>query len=180
MVEFFQTHIYIIAQIFGFGAMAVAIVMYQSNKHKNILLLMMLCSTLWCVHFGLLGHWTAVAMNGLNVVRNIVFCFRERKWGQSNLIPILFIVISLILTIFTYEDLWSVVPFIASIFAITSVWQTNTKILRFLSVPVCICWFVYNIFHDSWAGTANEAFTLISLTIAIVRYDILKKTEVKK
>lgn len=179
MAEFFQEHINIIAQAVGFCAMAVAIMMYQSNKHKNILLLMMLCSSLWCLHFGLLGHWTAVAMNGLNVVRNVVFCYREKKWASSNAVPAIFIVLSLILTVVTYEDLWSVVPFIASVFAIISTWQTDTKKLRFLTIPVCICWFSYNLFHNSWAGMANEVFALSSIIVAIIRYDILKKEEKK-
>ena len=179
MFDFFQEHINIIAQIVGFCAMAVAIIMYQSNKHKNILLLMILSSSLWCAHFGLLGHWTAVAMNGLNVIRNIVFCFRGRKWADSNIIPVIFIVLSLGLTVLTYEDWWSIVPFIASVFAITSVWQTDTKKLRLLTIPVCVCWFSYNIFHNSWAGSANEAFTFISIIVAIIRYDILKKEEKK-
>lgn len=180
MAEFFSEHLYIIAQIIGFCAMGVAIIAYQNNKHKNILLLMILCCSLWCLHFGLLGHWTAVAMNGMNVVRNVVFCFRDRKWCQSNIIPVIFIVLSLILTIFTYEDLWSIVPFIASIFAIVSTWQTDAKMLRYLTIPICILWFSYNLSHGSWAGTANECFAFTSIIVAIIRYDVLKKEEKTK
>jgi len=179
MAEFFTEHLYIVAQIIGFCAMGVAIVAYQNNKHKNILLLMVLCCTLWSVHFALLGHWTAVAMNAMNVVRNIVFCFRDRKWGNSRAIPVIFIVLTIIMTVLTYEDWWSIVPFVASIFAIISTWQTDAKMLRYLTIPICILWFSYNLSHGSWAGTANECFAFTSIVVAIIRYDILKKEEKK-
>lgn len=175
MLDFLHEHIYIIAQIIGFCAMGVAIAAYQNNKHKNILLLMVLCCTLWCVHFGLLGHWTAVAMNAMNVVRNIVFTFRNKKWCKSIAIPIIFIALSLVLTVVTYEDLWSIVPFIASIFAVISTWQTDAKMLRYLTIPICALWFSYNLSHGSWAGTVNECLALTSIIIAIIRYGILKK-----
>lgn len=175
MADFFRDNLYIIAQIIGFCAMGVAIIAYQNNKHKNILLLMVLCCTLWCLHFGLLGHWTAVAMNGMNVLRNILFSFRDKKWMQSNIWVAVFILMSLVLTVVTYENLWSVVPFVASIFAIISTWQTDAKMLRYLTIPICVLWFSYNLSHGSWAGTANECFAFTSIVVAIIRYDILKK-----
>lgn len=180
MTGFFTEHMSLLIQIVGFCAMAVAIMMYQSNKHRNILMLMILCSTLWCVHFELMGHWTAVAMNGLNVVRNIVFCFRDKKLLNSNIVPAVFITLSAILTVLTFENLWSVVPFVASIFAIISTWQTDPKKLRYLTIPVCICWFTYNTVNGSWAGMANETFALTSIVVAIIRYDVLKKEEKAK
>lgn len=182
MIEFLTEHLYIIAQIVGFCAMGVAIIAYQNNKHKNILLLMVLCCTLWCVHFGMLGSWTAVAMNALNVVRNIVFCFRgKKKWADSIAVPAVFILLSLIMTVVTFKnDWWNIVPFIASIFAVISTWQTDAKMLRYLTIPICILWFSFNFSHGSWAGSANEVFAFTSIIVAIIRYDILKKEEKKK
>lgn len=176
-MEFFTEHLNLVAQVIGFCAMAVAIIMYQNNKHKNILMLMVLCSTLWCVHFGLLGHWTAVAMNGLNVVRSAVFCFRDKKWVSSKFMPAVFILLSAILTAVTYENLWSVVPLVASVFSVISTWQTDPKKLRYLTIPVCVCWFTYNTVNGSWAGMANEIFAFTSIIVAIVRYDVLKKED---
>lgn len=179
-MEFFEENFNLITQIVGFCAMAVSIMMYQCNRHRNILLLMILCSTLWCTHFGLLGHWTAVAMNGMNVVRSIVFCFRDKIKVGGKAVPVFFIVLSAILTAVTFEDMWSLVPLVASVFAITGTWQTDPKRLRRLTIPVCLCWFFYNIFHNSWAGTANEVFTFCSIIVAIVRYDVLKRKEKSK
>lgn len=50
MQDFFETHSYL-TQIFGFSAMAVGIIMYQFKKHRTIMVLMTLCSALWCLHY---------------------------------------------------------------------------------------------------------------------------------
>lgn len=170
MVEFFYANQFIIAQVFGFLAMFTAAAMYQFKKHKTILLLMVLCSGLWCCHFASMGLFTPVAINFLNVVRNFVYSMREKKWTNSVAIPIVFMVASVISVILTWENGWSILPFIASIFAITAGWQKNTKFLKVLTIPVCICWFTYNFVNHSWAGMCNEVFAFTSIVVALIRY----------
>lgn len=169
MTEFFTAHGNFIAQAFGFVAMAIAISMYQFKKHRTILILMALCSLVWCLHFACLGLFTPVAMNFINVIRGIVYSYREKKWAQNNIIPALFIVLCAGSVILTWESAWSILPFVASIFSTIANWQKNTRLLKYLSIPVCVCWFVYNIVNGSVAGTLNETFALISICIYFIR-----------
>ncbi len=169
MTEFFTAHQNAVAQIFGFVAMAIAISMYQFKKHRTILVLMSLCSFVWCLHFITLGLFTPVAMNFINVGRGIVYSFRDKKWAQNNIIPAVFIVLCAGSVILTWESVWSILPFIASIFATIANWQKNTRLLKYLSIPVCVCWFVYNIVNGSIAGTLNETFALASIIVYLVR-----------
>ena len=169
MSEFFVTHQNLIAQILGFIAMGIAIAMYQFRKHRTILILMSLCSLVWSLHFAALGLFTPVGMNMINVVRGIVYSFRDKKWAQNNIIPAVFIVLNAGSVILTWESVWSILPFIASIFATIANWQRNTRLLKYLSVPVCVCWFVYNIVNGSVAGTLNETFALASIAIYLIR-----------
>lgn len=169
MIEFFTQYQNIIAQVLGFVAMAIAISMYQFRRHRTILILMSLCSFVWCLHFACLGLFTPVAMNLVNVIRGVVYSFREKKWAQNNIIPAVFIVLCAGSVIFTWESIWSILPFIASIFATIANWQKNTRLLKYLSIPVCVCWFVYNIINGSIAGTLNETFALISIAVYLVR-----------
>ena len=131
MVEFFTAHADFIAQAFGFVAMAIAISMYQFKKHRTILILMSLCSLVWSLHFLCLNLLTPVGMNMINVLRGIVYSFRDKKWAQNNIIPAFFIVLCAGSVILTWEDAWSILPFIASIFATTANWQKNTRLLKF-------------------------------------------------
>ena len=105
----------------------------------------------------------------LGAVKNFIFSFKEGKQIESKTIPIIFLILSVASTILTWKDAWSVLPLIASVFAIAAQWQTNVKYLRLLTIPVCVCWFIYNINNQSWAGTANDVFVLVSIIVALVR-----------
>ena len=169
MAEFFAEHQNLIAQVLGFIAMGIAIAMYQFKKHCTILILMSVCSLVWSLHFACLGLFTPVGMNMINVFRGIVYSFRDRKWAQNNIIPAVFIILNAGSVILTWESAWSILPFIAAIFATIANWQMNTRLLKYLSIPVCVCWFVYNIVNGSIAGTLNETFALASIFIYLIR-----------
>lgn len=171
MTEFFAAHSYLIAQIFGFSAMGLAILTYQFNRQKTVNLLLMGVAALWCLHYAALGLVTPIVMNVVNVVRAGVYSRREQKWAQSGLIPAAFCAAAVILTALTWSGPWSLLPGAASIFASLANWQKDTKKLRALTVPVCVCWLVYNIVNKSVAGAANETFTLVSIAVAFFRYD---------
>lgn len=176
MVAFFTEHSFILSQIFGFTAMAIAISTYQFNKHKTMMILLTLCSTFWCLHFLCLKAYTAVAMNVINLLRNTVYGFRDRKWAQSNAVPFVFLAISVVAVVLTWKNAWDLFPLVAAVFATFANWQTDTRKLRYLTYPVSAGWLVYNIVNGSMAGMCNEIFTIVSLTVGVVRYDILKKT----
>ncbi len=169
MLDFIKNNSFIIAQIFGFMAMTVAVSMYQFNKHRKVMILMFACSMLWCCHYTFLGLFTPVAMNFLGGVKNLVFSFKEKAQTESKTIPIIFLILSIVSTALTWANWWSILPMIASVFAVVAQWQTNVKYLRLLTIPVCVCWFIYNINNQSWAGTANECFVLISIIIALIK-----------
>ncbi|MCQ2472153.1 MAG: YgjV family protein [Clostridia bacterium] len=174
MLDFITSHQQIFANIFGFSAIFVVMLMYQFKKHKTILLLMVLTSALWCCHFAVLGLMTPVAMNFVNVIRSFVFSFRNKKWAQSNLIPIAFLLVSMILVIFTWDGIWSILPCIGTIFATVANWQKDTKKLKLLTIPVCCSWLTYNAINHSWAGLCNETFALISIFVFLFR---IRKSE---
>lgn len=177
MSELFIAHQDTIAQILGFIAMGIAIAMYQFKKHRTILILMSLCSLVWSLHFACLGLFTPVGMNMINVLRGVVYSFREKKWAQNNIIPAVFIILCAGSVILTWESIWSILPFIASIFATIANWQKNTRLLKYLSIPVCVCWFVYNIINGSIAGTLNETFALVSIAVYLLRTKNTDKTK---
>lgn len=181
MIGFFETHSYLIAQIFGFAAMGTAILTYQFNKQKTVNLLLMLVAALWSGHYAFLGLFTPIVMNVVNVVRAGVYSLRqEKKWANAKWIPAAFCVASAALLAISWESPWSLLPAVASIFASVANWQTDTRKLRTLTVPVCVCWLAYNLVNRSIAGACNETFTLVSIAVAFFRYDRKKPPEEKE
>lgn len=171
MSDFISAHSFALAQIFGFIAMGLAIITYQFNKQKTVNIILMAVAAVWCCHYAFLGLITPIAMNFVNVVRAFVYSHRDKKWASGNFIPVIFCAVAVILVIFTWDSLWSLLPCVASIFSSLANWQTDTKKLRALTVPVCVCWLIYNIVNSSIAGAANETFTLVSIAVAFFRYD---------
>ena len=169
MDVFISQNSFIIAQIIGFISMALVIITYQFKSHKAIMSMLIICAILWSLHYICLGQTAPLAMNFVNVLRCIIYYFRDKKWAKSNLIPAAFIVISIILGIISWDDWWSLLPLIASFFAIIANWLTDTKKLKILSVPCSACWLTYNVTHNSWAGTINEIFTLCSIAFYFIR-----------
>lgn len=177
MIEFLSEHSFVLSQIFGFTAMAVAISTYQFNKHRTMMVLLTFCSTFWCLHFLCLKAYTAVAMNLINLVRNIVYGFKGKFGAHGFLIPFAFLAASVIAVILTWENVWDIFPLAAAVFSTYANWQTDTRRLRYLTYPVSASWLVYNIVNRSYAGLCNEIFTLISITVGVIRYDVLKKKQ---
>lgn len=169
MYEFFMQYREIIAQGLGFIAMGIVVAMYQFKKHRTILILLSLCSFVWSLHFAALGLFTPVGLNMLNVFRGIAYSFRDRKWAQNNIIPAVFIVLCAGSVILTWESYLSIFPFIGSIFATIGNWQKNTRMLKYLSIPVCLCWFVYNTANGSIPGMCNEIFAFTSIVVYLIR-----------
>lgn len=177
MAEFISQHSYLLSQIFGFAAMATAISMYQFKRHRTVMLLMVLCSSLWCVHYAFLGLLSPILMNLVNVVRNFVCSFREKKWCQSIAIPVFFIALTVVLTVISWTGPECLLTMFASAFATVSCWMTDPKKLRYFTYPVCIGWFTYNFINHSIAATCNEAFTFVSVTVALIRFRMQEKKE---
>ena len=169
MIAFLQAHRFLIGQIFGFCAMATGIIMYQFKKHRTIMLLMMLCSAFWCLHFLLLGKYTAVSMNVLNVIRAVLFSFRGRRWADHVAIPVAICAAVLGVTALTWEGPLSLLPAAASVSATIAGWQKDTKRLKLFTIPVCVGWFIYNAFCRSYAGMLNETLVLGSVIVALAR-----------
>lgn len=178
MLEFFSAHSFIIAQIIGFIAVATVMVMYQFKSHKVIMAIMVFMCGLWCLHFALLGCWSAVAMNTVNVVRSIVYSFRDKKWAQSRIIPAVFCVIAVVTVILTWQDAWSILPLIGTTASTIANWQSDTKKLKLCTLPVCFSWFTYNFHSSSYAGMINETLALGSIIVYFIR--TRKKTTVKE
>lgn len=183
MLGFITEHHVLISQIFGFAAMGTCISMYQFKKHRTVLLLMVLCSSLWgcCYYFLDMENilWTPILLNLVNVVRNFTLSFREKKWCRSLIIPAIFIVASLSISAFTWAGPATLLPMAASVSATIACWMTDKIKLRWFTYPVCIGWFFYNMIQHNPSAMCNEAFTFVSVTIALIRFyrqDRQKKT----
>lgn len=168
--------IQIIAQSIGFIALALVFLSYQFNKRSTILLFLILVQILFVIHYGLLGAWIGSAMNLVSAIRTYIFKQRENhSWANQRFWPYLFMSISWLSGIFTWNSLLCILPIIAMTIDTWVAWTLKPKTIRFLTLIPRPMWFIYDITVHSYPGLIGETVTFVSVLIGIIRFDILHK-----
>ncbi len=163
-----------VIQGIGFVGMFLSFISFQRKTKKNILLFQILSSLVYFSHFLLLGALTGSIMNFIGATRNAVFCQRERKWANHPLCLYFFLAIYLVAAVWTWQDYASLLPLVGMIASTISFWMKKPKLIRMIMLISPPCWFAYNLISGSLPGMFTEVFNLLSLFIAIVRFDLLQ------
>lgn len=178
----------LIAQIIGFVAFAAAVISFQQNTHKRIVIMQTVSTTLFMIHFIMLGAYTGAILNGTAAVRSFIYANKDKKWGQSRIWLPLFCVLSVILGgltaiinlingSFTAWDLLCVFPIAGMVLTTVSFNLKDPKMVRIVSFPSSPLWIIYNVFNRSYSGILTEAFVMCSIIVAFIRYDIKPKNK---
>ncbi|MDD3036253.1 MAG: YgjV family protein [Candidatus Saccharimonadaceae bacterium] len=167
----------ITTQAIGFLGMTMMFIMFQQNDRKRILLCQILGTCFFCIHFYLLQKYTGSALNLIAAVRAVIYYNRDKKFFGSVIWLWIFVAISIVSGILTWEGMISVLPTIAMIIGSVSVWVEKPRTIRILSIIPSPMWLSYNIVGHSLPGIITEIFVMTSIAISIIRYDILKKEQ---
>ena len=174
-------------QAIGIIAMVLNIVAFQFKSKRSILLCMFAGSALFAVNMFMLGAMIGGIMNVLSVVRSLVYMKKDSLKIPIKVVNILFIAAYLVsyvlsFTLFGTEPnlrniILELLPVIGMSAMTIAFSGNNAKVIRlsgFISSP---CWLVYNIFNNAIGGMLCEIITLVSITSALIRIDILGKKE---
>lgn len=159
-----------IAQFFGLCAMAFLFSIYQQNKREKLLLCKLGADVCWVIHYLLLGAYGGMIPNFVGIFRELVFVKRESKaWADSSVWPIIFVLINWALGLRTFSSPVNLLPICASSVVTVSLWLKRPDLTKLLTVPVCICFLIYDIFVGSWAGVVNESISILSIIIYFIK-----------
>lgn len=157
---------YIISQIFVIIAMLSLGISYLSKNKKKIMILCIVYSIMYGGQYLLLGAITGFTMNIVSIIRNIWFYINAKSNNKNNIwVLIILCILAIIFGIITYDNIFSIIPILATILFTYSVWQDNTKTYRWLSLPISALWLSYNIIFKSTFGIIAE-LVLLSFEIA--------------
>lgn len=165
-------------QIVGVFALLVAIYSFQQKERKGILFFQTISCILFMAHFLLLGAYTGAVFNLIGLARCLVFYHRGQKaWASSPVWLVAFFVVITVAVAATWDNIYSLFPTIAMYFTTVSLWVSKARLVRLLSFPSSPLWLVYNIANRSYAGMLTESFVMVSILIAIIRFDIMGTKE---
>lgn len=172
-----------IAQAIGAVAMIIAFLAFQGNSKKHILTFQILSCTFFGIQYLLLsfldkGALTGALLNFMTVARNTIFNIGENpknKWASIKVWSVVFSVAYTVVGIFTWSAWYSILPVIGIVCGTLAFLPKSPTVVRALHFPSSPCWLVYNAITEAWPGVLAECFTIASLIIAFIRFDILKQ-----
>ncbi len=166
-----------VPQAFGLLGMFFLFALYQQTDRKKLLIGKLCADVCWVLHYVILGAYEGAIPNFVGIFREIVFVNSEKKkWARSVVFPILFILINWTLSAFRWKsggEAWEVavrlLPIFASTFVTISLWVKSPRLTKMISVPVSICFIIYDVYVGSWIGIVNESVAIISIAISFAR-----------
>ena len=164
-------------QIVGFVAMAFGIGSYQPKRRVFILLMQLMSSALFSTQFALLiamgptAPWTGLILNLIAVPRALIYAMKE-KWSWVKQLWLPFVMSAAFITagILTFGGPLSLLPMAAMVLSSFALYLSDERKIRILSLFVSPLWLVYDFMANSLAGALNEAFIIVSIVIALIRY----------
>lgn len=170
----------IIVYTVGGIALIFWILSIQNTKKIKILRLQNIANLFYAIQYAVLSAFSAMGMNVLSLVRGIIFInYEKRKKQNSNVIIIIFSVITILIGIITYDSWYSLIPIINTLAYSYSTWQKNTKIIRIIFFVAAILWIIYNFIVKAYIPMIGNVLEVISAIVAIIKFDILKKKKIE-
>jgi len=167
---------FIIIQLIGFIGLLFVVISFQKDRRSFTLISQLVAALFFTAHFSLLSAWTGAAMNGLSATRAYVFNLRDsKKWVNNKIVMYIAILFFWIAGLLTWQGYVSLLPVISLTLESFALWCKNTKYMRWIFLSARPTWIIYDIMVGSYAGLATEVFIVGSITVAIIRFDILKK-----
>ena len=152
------------AQIVGFCGTA-------GNTKNRILLFQILGITMFTLHFFLLSAWSGCIMNLLGIGRALLYAYTEQKGLHIRWLCPLLCAVFTAAAVLTWESAFSM------LLSTLAYEQKQPRRFRRLMFPCSPLWMVYNIHSGSVSGVVTEAFAMLSLGVAMWRYDRAPKSE---
>lgn len=169
-----EDEMYIIAQVVGIVAVSTFLISYQLKKRKNIILVNAISSVLYVLQYILLGALEGATIDILSTVSTIL-AHRQHKGFIARHTKLIIIILNL-LFIFAglslYKNIFSLFPIVGAILQTSAFWITDEKKIRIVSFLGAPFWLIYNLVSQAYGATAGSALSIVSIGLAIYRYDI--------
>ncbi len=167
----------IIAQVIGYIGFVIGVFAFQSNKHKTIVLSKALTDICFGVQYLMLGAYTGALINCIGIVRNLTLANVKDQSRSQKIATAFFVALITLACILTWSGPLSILAMAGKICTTISFSIKNTKILRFLTIPSCILWGIYDFATGANGAALYEIAGLVSIIIAWIRFDVVAKKE---
>ena len=160
----------ILIQVIGAFGYSILAFSYFRKVKLDILLMQIIAYVFFTIHYYMLNGITGAICNVIGgVALIIIFLFEKFKLKNKNILIICMVPITIIISIITYQNIYSIFPIIASISVILSFISSDENVIRFVGLLSAICWLGYAIMYKSYVAIVFEVITLIFVVVATIK-----------
>ncbi len=171
-----------IANIVGILAVAVFVLSYQQKTRRGIVACNVVSRGLYVAQYLLLGAFEGAVLDILGMLASILAQRKDKPFIKKHLkLVIIGVNLSIVVAgILLYENIFSLLPMFGVLLHTGAFWLTKEKNIRAVSFLGSPFWFVYNLVSRAYGSAIGDVLTMVSIGVAIVRYDILKREKKEK
>lgn len=165
------------AQIIGLCAVAAFIFSYQLKGRRAIIFLNASSRVLYVLQYLLLGAWEGALLDVVAFFISLLYRECDRGFIKKHflLTVILSNAVIIGLGMLTYQSLYSLLPILGVIFETLALALRGERGIRAVSLLGAPFWLIYNLASGAYGSAIGNVITLVSITVAIIRYDVLKR-----
>lgn len=171
----------LLAQAVGIIAVIAFLLSYQQKKRKNIIILNAISRVLYILQYIMLGAFEGAVLDVLGTVSSVAAEGKDKGFIARHT-KFVFIAINLLIVIaglILYKNIFSLFPIIGVLLHTTAFWINDEKTIRKVSFCGSPFWFIYNFVSHAYGSALGDMLTMLSIGIAIYRYDIAKSGKIK-
>ena len=171
----------LIAQGVGLVAMVFGVLSFQGKTARTIIIMQFCAGALFAINYYMLGEYLGAILNGVAVLRAILFLKKDRLHATSNWWLLVFLALYigayvLTFTVFGKEPtavnlFLQSTPVIAMTALHLGMQRDSAKAIRRFGLIASVAWMTFNIAAAAIGAILCEAFALISNVSAMIRLD---------
>ena len=166
---------FVFVQILGIITLVIFVISLQQKKKENFLLIQTGGTVLFIIQYILTGKYTGAILFTIVLIRGLVFYYYKKKELKPSItVLVIFQVVLVISTYFSWQNILSIIPFIATTAKTWGTWQDDMKWTRRTSLISQSSMIIYNLTASMYTGALTELCNLTSTIIAMWRYDFRK------
>lgn len=182
-----MTPLQIVVQAIGIIAMAVNILSYQQKTPKKVMAFLLVGTTLFTIHYFMLGVILGALMNIIAAFRSIVYMNKEKFKSDSIYWLFAFVALYILCYVLTFavfktpftpkNAILELLPVLGLTSSTIGFRLQNAKAIRAYSFFCSVPWLIYNTINHSIGGTICEILSICSIIIGLFRHDIKRKKD---
>lgn len=166
-----------LATILGLCAVALFVLSYQIKKRKALIAANAASRILYVAQYLLLGAVEGALLDITAFFVSLLCGVRETAFVKKYF-PLVLIASNLVIVgvgLITYQNLFSLLPILGVIFETLALWLRRERNIRLVSLAGAPFWLAYNLYCAAYGSAIGNVITLVSISVAILRYDVKKK-----